>query len=329
VDTLVAEGVEWVPLRLPKRPFLVLFAAFYIVGGIRVALARQGALVHAVGALVPNRIDVATVQFVHRAAPTRPPSRNGRLFEANAFVARRVSRAAETWSYRRRRTSVLAAVSHGIVSELDRTLGRDRPVIEVIPNGVDPATFKPDRAARARVRTDLGLNADDLVGVFAGGDWYRKGLPVAIEALALAQNWHLLVVGTGPEVEFRGRAEAVGALDRVHFVGHRTDPEAYMAAGDAFVFPTSYEAFPLVVLEAAATALPLVCTPVNGAEEIVRDGETGVRIEPNALSIAAALGQLETGHVRAQLGDGARSASEAYSWTAVVDAYETLYARTC
>ncbi len=326
-DKLVGEGVEWVSVRLPNRPFLLLFPAFYVLAGLRLGLTRDRAIVHTVGALIPNRVDVATVQFVHRAAPTRPPSRGGRLFEVNAFLARRVSRAAEVWSYRQPRTSVLVAVSQGIVSELERTLGRRRPKIQVIPNGVDPTTFRPDPEARARVRANLGIEPEALVGVFVGGDWYRKGLPAALEALSLAESWHLLVVGTGPEPEFRALASGLSVSDRVHFLGHRSDPEVYLAAGDAFVFPTSYEAFPLVVLEAAATALPLVCTPVNGAEEIVRDGVTGIRVDANAPSIASALAQLESRAVRAHLGEGARLASLNYSWSAVVDAYEALYAR--
>lgn len=325
-NDLTTEGVGWIPVRLPNRPFLVLFPAFYILAGVRLAHSRNGAQVHTVGALVPNRVDVATVQFVHRAAPTRPPGRRGILYKANALLARRVSRAAEVWSYRRPRTRALAAVSHGIVSELDGTLGADRPLVRVIPNGVDAEVFRPDAQARARVRAEHGLDQTALVGVFVGGDWYRKGLGSAIDALSLAEHWHLLVVGTGPETEFLAMAERAGARHRVHFAGYRTDPEAYLASGDAFVFPTSYEAFPLVVLEAAATALPLVCTPVNGAEEIVRDGETGVRIEATASSIADALALLESAAMRESLGNGARLASQAYSWSSVVDAYESLYA---
>ena len=75
----------------------------------------------------------------------------------------------------------------------------------------------------------------------------------------------------------------------MHFVGRRVRPAPYLAAADAFVFPSGYEPFGLAMLEAGACGLPLIVTRTEGSDELVRQGENGFVVEREPAAIAAVL----------------------------------------
>jgi len=103
-------------------------------------------------------------------------------------------------------------------------------------------------------------------------------------------------------------------------------PRLY-AAADAFVMPTSYEAFPLVALEAAASGLPLLVTRVNGVTEMLDEGRNGWFITADGDDIAARLNRLSADPALATaMGERARATAAAYTWDAMAERYESLYA---
>lgn len=316
-------------IRVPQRPFLALFPSFYVLAGWRILRERRGRLVQTIGALVPNRADVVTVQFVHKAFASQPAtlrgSRRGWISRLNAPVSKLVSRTAERFSYRPERAGLLVAVSRGIEDELRASYPSLASRIAIIPNGVDREIFRPDADARRSVRQELQIPQTALVATLVGGDWRRKGLSEAIDGLAQAGSWHLLVVGPGAPDEYVAQAKRLDVDGRLHFAGQQPDPHRYMAAADAFVLPTAYEAFPLVVLEAAAVGLPLVVTPVNGAREFVRNGQTGFIIDRTGVSVGTALRRLTDDETRRVMGEAARADTAPYSWDSICDAYEELY----
>ena len=95
----------------------------------------------------------------------------------------------------------------------------------------------------------------------------------------------------------------MGAGNLVELVG-RGRPHGWYAAADALLLPSSYEAFSLVMLEAAAAGLPLLVPRINGAEELVREGINGWFVPPAAEQIAERLRELAADPAR--LGDGKR-----------------------
>lgn len=325
---------RWVRIRVPSRPIPLKFLAFFLRAGF--ALRRLDVdLVHTVGAIVPNRADVATVQFCHaghrgvtgRIAPARAPL----LRRANTTVARALALVAERWCYRPPRLRSFAAVSHGVAEELDAHY----PGIAttVTPNGVDTERFRPDPVVRAEMRAEGGLGEQACVALFVGGDWSRKGLDLAIEGVAKARtegaDITLWVVGPGDESRFRALAGRLGVADRVAFFGRRADTERFHQAADLFVFPTTYEAFSLVTLEAAASGLPLVVPFVNGVAELVGADEAGLIVERTASSVATALAALAgSSSRRAALGVEAQRRAAAFTWErsdrAVLDLYREL-----
>ena len=81
----------------------------------------------------------------------------------------------------------------------------------------------------------------------------------------------------------------MGLEQRVVFAGMQKDVRPFLWAADAFILPSAYETFSLVAYEAAAAGLPLIAPPLNGIEELIRDGENGFVVDRCRERIAAAL----------------------------------------
>jgi UDP-glucose:(heptosyl)LPS alpha-1,3-glucosyltransferase len=218
-------------------------------------------------------------------------------------------------------------VSTGVASELVHWFPSARRTIRTISNGVDADRFRPDPSARCAVRTQLGLGADEPLVLFVGGDWQRKGLQLAVDAVALAPGWVLAVAGDGDPSALIARAEALGCADRIRFLGRMRDTARLYAAADAFVLPTTYETFSLVSFEAAAAGLPLLVTRVNGVEDLLEPGRNGWFIEREARDIARRLNDLSANpELALRMGADARAAALSHSWGAMGEAYMALYA---
>jgi UDP-glucose:(heptosyl)LPS alpha-1,3-glucosyltransferase len=199
--------------------------------------------------------------------------------------------------------------------------------VRTVPNGVDAKVFRPDPEARREVRAELGVAEHTSLALFVGGDWERKGLAHALDALTLAPGWHLAVAGAGDRELLLARARSTGTESRIHFLGPVRDTPRLYAAGDAFVLPTAYETFSLVTFEAAASGLPLLVTRVNGVEDLLRDSHNGWFIDRNGRDIARRLNELRSDpQLAAAMARRARSAASGYSWEAMADGYLSLYA---
>lgn len=316
----------------PNRPFLLSYPLFLLRGSLATWRHRRG-LVHVLGAIVLNSSDVATVQFCHHGfsseAARARSRRSSPLYMLNAWVAHLLSMGVERLVYQRARVRWLITASNGIARELETHFPHFRGRRTTIPNGVDREVFRPDLGARATVRSRLELSSSALVAVFVGGDWERKGLRFAVQALADERDWHLVVVGSGSVERYAALARELEVDARVHFVGHQRDTASYFAAADAFLLPTAYEAFPLVMLEAAASGLPLLVTRVNGAEGFVEEGVTGFFIDRDGLQVAGELRRLAAmgAEERGTMGTAARAATERYTWTEIVESHVEIYER--
>jgi UDP-glucose:(heptosyl)LPS alpha-1,3-glucosyltransferase len=135
----------------------------------------------------------------------------------------------------------------------------------------------------------------------------------------------LLVVGGNAQAidAARARADELGVVERVLFVGTRTDLPLFFAAADIFVLASAYEANALVVLEALASGLPVVSTAVGYAPEIIVDGENGFLVAREAREIGArfeelAMADLPEWRVRA------RRSVEHLGWRSIAERYLAL-----
>jgi UDP-glucose:(heptosyl)LPS alpha-1,3-glucosyltransferase len=312
---------------------------FFVLGSVRLA-RTQADLIHVTGAIVANRADLATAHFCHAEfrAVTGSLAPKGRspLRKINSIASRALELGAERWCYRPARLRFLAAVSRGVARELTRHYP-GVPVC-VTPNGVDASRFYPNADWRDRLRRESGVEADEVVALFVGGDWDHKGLAVAIKGLALAQDLgadvRLWVVGRGQRNRFHHLARQAGVVGKVRFFGVREDVEMFYAAADVFVLPTVYETFSLVAHEAAACRLPIVATRVSGIEDLVGEDKAGFLVQRSPEAVGEALARLAADkELRDTMGAEGQRRVTGSTWersaASVIDLYDTvLHARS-
>lgn len=235
----------------------------------------------------------------------------------------------ERHRYRSRAHRVVVTLSDAEQRALRSHFRRVRPRIEVIPNGVDLTAFHPPTAdERNRARAAFLLDDDARVALLIGHDLIRKGILTAIDALTHAPAVLLLVVGGDSESVAAAREHAArnGVTERVLFAGTRSDIPFMMAASDIFVFPSEYEANALVVLEALASGLPVICTPVGYAPQVIVDGDNGWITRADAAEIGRRLTEVAEADAeeRHALSRRARASAEGYGWAGIARRYLTL-----
>jgi glycosyltransferase involved in cell wall biosynthesis len=160
-----------------------------------------------------------------------------------------------------------------------------RELLRVVPNGVDPALYRPaPPGAREELRQALGLD-QTFVWLAVGRFEIAKDYPNMLRAFAAVRASRseavLVLVGKGSLQEDTERlARELDLAAAVHFLGVRNDVPALLGAADGYVMSSAWEGLPMVLLEAAAGGLPIVTTNAGGNAEAVLDGETGFVVPP-------------------------------------------------
>jgi glycosyltransferase involved in cell wall biosynthesis len=325
-----SDRLRYVRIPAPSRPVSLALMCDFVFASLLVARVRDG-IVQTNNPTIGNRVDVVHAHFCERAFRATGISRSRRAslaYRLNSALASWISVALERWSYRRGRVGRIVCVSQGLTRELVDFYPAVESLVSTIPNGVDRAKFRGTPSARDRIRTQLGAGHEDLIALFVGGDWHRKGLTCAIEGIAAAPGWSLVVLGAGDRPGFAALANDRGVADRVRFLGKVSDPVPYYLAADALLAPSHYEAFSLVALEGAAAGLPLIAPRMNGTEELISEGSNGWFTERDGDAIGARLRELRNDPaLRATMGCAARTSAEPFDWERVVDRFEELYAQ--
>lgn len=203
--------------------------------------------------------------------------------------------------------------------------------LQYVPNAVEPERFRPDPALRQRVRSELGLG-DAFTWLSIGRLEQQKDPRTLLQAFRIAASASpcvLLVVGAGSlEKEVHDYAATLGIASKVKFLGMRGDVPALLNGADGYVLSSRYEGLPMVLLEAAATGLPLVVT-TPGAETVVPE-KSGWVVEPGDPGALAermcALMALPPDRRRAMGEEGRKFVSLKFSLEATLDTWERLYA---
>lgn len=154
-----------------------------------------------------------------------------------------------------------------------------------VPNGIPVATFTPaSDAARRRLAEHEGVAPTTRMVGFVGRLNWAKDLPSMLRAFALLQQRRpdtaLILVGDGAlHEDLTTLAASEGIAECVRFLGDRSDVRDLLQAFDVFAMSSVSEGYSIALLEACATALPIVATAVGGNAEIAVDGVNG-RIVP-------------------------------------------------
>jgi glycosyltransferase involved in cell wall biosynthesis/predicted metal-dependent phosphoesterase TrpH len=190
------------------------------------------------------------------------------------------------------------------------SLGADPARVGRWERGVDTARFDPAKADREAFPGEIKV-------LYAGRLTREKGVDLLAESFLRAHEadprLHLLLAGGGPEEgELR---ERLG--DRATFLGWLSGedlPRAY-ASADAFLFASSTDTYGQVILEAAASGLPIVAVAEGGPAALIENRHTGLLCRPDADHLAGTLLQLAASPaLRRALGEAAARAARERSW---------------
>jgi len=221
-----------------------------------------------------------------------------------------------------------AELCRNVLATLD--LPADGGRIRKVPLGTDPSHFRPGVDPRP-VRQRFGLDGGPWLLTVARLEWH-KGIDTTIRALpairARIPGARYMIAGTGPRRPFLEQTAAeLGLGDAVKFLGSVPDadlPAVYNAAdlyvGASRLYELMAEGFGISIVEASACGLAVVGGRSGGIPDAVREGETGILVDPDRPEAVAAgvVELLQNDDLRRRLGaNGRRAAETFYNWERV------------
>jgi UDP-glucose:(heptosyl)LPS alpha-1,3-glucosyltransferase len=237
--------------------------------------------------------------------------------------------AAERKMFEHPRLRAVICNSRMVVDEIRRAFRIAPEKLHVIYSGIDLEHFHPRRRGELRgpARAELGCQPRDMLFLFVGSGFARKGLEAAIEAMKRASNPSLRLVVVGTDRERERLAEAARPLgNRVRFLGGKQDVRPLYAAADCLILPSRYDPFPNTVLESFAMGLPAIVSSRCGAAEITERGVNGWVCEPDDVAgIAALLKEADDTIRRDPLTAGARATAERFGLDEMAGRLAALY----
>jgi glycosyltransferase involved in cell wall biosynthesis len=336
-DNPCPEKIRFVRVPSPMRPIALLFVVYHFMAPLSYLLyrLRGGPKFDLIQALESNIVfaDLLYSHFCHRMYLKNHFKKSGAKGLRGWFrwLDHQLHGLMEGYTYPRAKQVV--TISRGLERELKAAFPYVGSKLTVLPNPVRLDRLKmPAEFDRQAFRHSLGIDDQDLVGLFVAlGQFERKGLPFVLQALATPgmERFKLIVVGGEPGLiaQYTERAAKYQVGDRVIFAGMQSDVRPYFWSVDAFVFPSLYEGFPLVTLEAAACGLPIVVSHLYGVEEMLVDGDNGILVETSVDGVRRGLERFLSlsPSARHAMGQGARQAVSIYSEEHFVAAWRAFY----
>ncbi len=228
-----------------------------------------------------------------------------------------------------KRTDYLTTISNDLKKRAQRN--KVKTSIEVIPNGVDVKRFKPGFNP-LRLKRELGIKQDEKVIVTVSRLVKKNGIDDLIRAgRYLNFPFKILVIGSGPgEKKLRKLAVKLEIEDKILFLGsvEHINLREYISLGHVFVRPSLSEGLGNVFLEAMATGVPVIGTPVGGIPDFLKDRKTGLFCQVrNSRSIAEKIKEiLENDPLRKTLvKNGLKLVWGKYSWDKIALQMERIF----
>lgn len=274
-------------------------------------------MAHYYGALASLGLGVRLINTRHNMGSRSAGSRSEWLYRATLPI-----------------TEAVVAVSHAARDVAVERIGVPAARAAVAANGIVLGGFHPRcEPAHRRWTETLGVPARTRLIGTVGRLHPAKDHAGLLDAYVRVRRRHPdtvpLIAGDGPlraMLESRARAEGLG--DHVRFLGDRADVGDLLGGLDLFVLSSVTEGYPVVLVEACASGLPIVATDVGGNAEIVEHERNGLLVPPRnpaalASAIVAVLEQPERGRT---MGAAGRRWALAYgSVAAMATRYEAIY----
>ena len=217
--------------------------------------------------------------------------------------------------------ALIVTVSNYSAQKIMHYYGVNKAKIRVVTNGVDTNKFAPASGAKA-LKQKIGVGNRQSV-LFVGRLIPRKGLPFLVEAakhvVKERKDTAFVIVGNGPlKNHLVAQLEKMKLTPNFIFLGdvNEVTLAALYNCVDLFAFPSIQEGLGIVLLEAQATAKPVVAFDVGGVREALLNKESGLLVKPDSLKLAdAILRLLANGSLRDQMGRKGRAfVHRNYSW---------------
>ena len=180
----------------------------------------------------------------------------------------------------RNRVDSFIAVSERAAQSARRLCGIPSEKVAVVPNGVDSERLRlnvraPSFGAELRPRREGVFRV-----IFAGRLHRVKGILTLLKAMRqLGPSVELAIIGEGTQrFELEEYVRAHQMSDRIFFAGVSSETARWLVSADVVVLPTLSEGLPMIVLEAFQIGTPVIATVAGGLEQLITDGQTGLRI---------------------------------------------------
>lgn len=317
LDTRGARGAAWslwvlggALVRLVRGRCSGQLAGVHVNMAERLSLVRKCVVIWTCHALrIPVVLHLHAAQL-HRAWPSLPALAQAAVRHAFSLPA------------------CCIVLGHASARFVHRELRVPAHRIECVINGVPEPPHHRTRTPRGRGGTAQLL--------FVGNLSVRKGVPELLRALAMAPlalvPLRLTLAGGGDLAAYQAIAQAMGLGDRVHFAGWTEQAQLarLMAGADVLVLPSHDEGLPLVILEALACGVPVVCTPVGEIPHVLQDGVHARFVAPGdvtglARTLAALLA--DAGQREALARNGRALYQQSFALPRFFDQIATLHAR--
>ena len=318
--------ITWVPISvkgLPTALLRELFFSYQTADWLR-QHRHQFDVIKVNGAITSAPADINAVHFVHSSwlrSPAHTARQSRNFYGAYQWFYTWLNALWEKQAFRR--AKLIVAVSQKVKQELVEA-GILADKIRVILNGADLEEFRPGQGDRAQWQLPKHI----LIALFAGDiRSNRKNLDTVLEALLHVPTLHLAVAGATEGSPYPDRVKALGLSQRVHFLGHRRDLPELMRTVDFFVFPSRYEPFGMVVIEAMASGLPVIVASTAGVAEIISP-ECGVVLansEDKEGLVEAFKVLTDNAELRSRMGQAVRQVAEQHCWRSKAERYVTIF----
>ena len=276
---------------------------------------------------------IVTAQSCHRSGvEIQRKFRRGRIGSEGWGIFDTAALAEERALVTARSTRLIIAVSQLVKEQLQDCYDVPPDKIRVIPNGVEmPGENQGARAGRRRAaRARFGWRENDFGLLFVANEFDRKGLETIIGALSLLHEpeIRLAVVGGDDPAPYRLMAARRGVADRIEFAGTIRGAESLYAGADAFVLPTWYEPFGMVIIEAMAEGVPVITSARAGAVEGMTHERHGLFLQDvrSADELASAIGRIrDDSSLRSLLASSGKDAARRFAWPVVAEETMAVY----
>ena len=228
--------------------------------------------------------------------------------------------------------SAVTVVADWIAHDL-KERGLDPPGgIQTTRGGVDVARFRPRLERDPAWRQKLGIPEDAVVMGAAGRLVEQKGYDLLLRAtarvLADGSPLHLVMAGDGPlRKQLAAETGRLGIAHSVHWIGFQENVPRFLRELDVFLLPSRLEGFPIAMVEALASGLPCIATPVGGVREMV--GDDGALVVPpeDEEALADAMRKMLSPATRAAYASRGPEIASGFSIDLMAEQLSVLYGR--